>query len=178
MDFIKLVKTFSKSIFSTWDFFCSQNKCNIPCKPKEHGFPSNCMPSSPGESPSRLRALCGHSGWVFLSGSHYPTRAENGNVFHLTISKCISWHHLVRTRHSRSCLLAPALPQLLYYSKPQKISSHYSINKRAPTPQKKSSSHMMQKGYRKSGVGGERLPQTPSPRRRWSSVKAETHRSR
>lgn len=122
-------------------------------------------------SPSRLCAHCGHSGWVFFSDSHYPTRAENRNFLHLTSSKCISWHHLVRTRHSRSCLLAPALTQLLRYSKPQKISSHYRINKRAPISQKKSSSLMMQKGDRKSVVGGESLPQTPSPRGRGAQLR-------
>lgn len=157
-------------------FFCSQNKCNIPCKSKEHGFHSTARPAAWARvSPSRLCAHCGHSGWVFFSDSHYPTRAENGNFFHLTISKCISWHHLVRTRHSRSCSLAPALAQLLHYSKPQKISSHYGINKRALIPQKRSSfPSWCKKGDRKSVVGGERLPQTPGPRRRWGSVKAET----
>lgn len=148
-------------------------------KQKKMDFtPTACPAARARVSPSCLCAHCGHSGWVFFSDSHYPTRAENGNFFHLTISKCISWHHLIKTRHSRSCSLAPALAQLLHYSKPQKISSHYGINKRALIPQKKSSSLMMQKGDRKSVVGGERLPQTPGPRRRWGSIKAETHRSR
>jgi len=71
--------------------------------------------------------------------------------------------------------VAPALAQLLCYSKPQEISSHYRINKWAPIPQKRSSSLMMQKGDKKSAVGGERLPQTPGPRRRWGSIEAETH---
>lgn len=154
--------------------FVSQMDVTYLVKQKNTDFTPTAYPAAwLTPSPSCPCAHCGHSGWVFFSDSHCPIRAKHWHLFHLTTSKCIGWYHLVRTRHSRSCSLAPALAQLLHCSKPQKISSHYRINKQALIPQKKSSSLMMEKGGRKLVVGGEKLPQTLSPRR-WGSVRTET----
>lgn len=163
-------------MFSIWDFFCSQKKCNTLCKAHERGFHPHWIRSRLRKSHPPASVLSVGTQAVFFLDSHYPSAAGNWNFLHLTISESISWHHPIRTRHSRSCLLAPALSHLLPLSKPPKISSHYRIKEQAVNPQKKSSS-LWWWGQKICGRRWKSVPVSKS-QGKWGSDKAESHRNK
>lgn len=112
----------------------------------------------------------------FLFGVPLPFCSRKLKFLALSISESISWHCPIRTRHSRFCLLPPALYHLLPLSKPQKISSHCRINEQALIPQKKSSSLW----WPRQKICGRRWKSVPVSKSqgKWGSDKAETHRNK